>query len=48
MLLVIGNAFATVGVNRSHPALMANHLAEPRDVFQSVLNVYGEVLLLLG
>ena len=46
--LVIGNSFAVVGVNRSHPVLVANHLAEPRDVFQSVLHISGEVLLLLG
>jgi len=46
--LVAGNAFAAVGVNRSHPVLVANHLAEPRDVFQSALRISGEALLLLG
>ena len=46
--LVVGNSFAVVDVNRSHPVLVANHLAEPRDVFQSVLHISGEVLFLLG
>ena len=46
--LVTRKAFAAVGVNRSHPMLVANHLAEPHDIFQSVLHVSGEVLLLLG
>ena len=33
--LVTGNAFAIVGVNQSHPALVDNHLAEPCDFIQS-------------
>ena len=44
---VAGNAVATVAVNQTSPAHVANYLAKPRDLDQPVKNVSGEVLLLL-
>ena len=46
--LVAGNAFVAVGVNRSNPAHVANHLAEPHDFVQPIHHISGEALLLLG
>ena len=37
-----------LAMNQSNPALMANHLAMPRDFVQAILHVSGEALLLLG
>jgi len=45
---VAGDVVAALAVNQSHPALMANHLAEPHDFVQSALHISGEALLLLG
>ena len=42
------NIFVAVGVNRSTPAHVVNHLAEPHDRVQSALHISGEALLLLG
>jgi len=33
---VVGNTFAAVSVNRSTPAHVVNHLAEPHDYVQTV------------
>ena len=45
---VVENIFAAVGVNRSTPTHVVNHLAEPHDSVQTVLHVSGEAPLLLG
>ena len=45
---VIGGAVAALVVNQSHPALMANHLVEPRDFVHAILHVSGEAPPLLG
>ena len=44
---VIEDVVATLVVNQSHPALVANHLAEPHDFVLSALHVSGEALLFL-
>ena len=46
--LVAGNIFAAVGVNRSTPTHVVNHLAKPHDRVQTILHVSGEAPLLLG
>ena len=44
---VTGDIVVALAVNQSHPALMANHLAEPHDFVLSALHVSGEALLFL-
>ena len=45
---VVGNTFAAVGVNWSTPAHVVNHLAEPYDHVQTILQVSSEAPPLLG
>ena len=45
---VAGDVVAVLAVNQSHPALVANHLAEPHDFVHAVLHVSSEAPPLLG
>ena len=45
---VIGDAVAMLAVNQNNPTHVANRLVVPHDFIQAILQVAGEVLLLLG